>query len=156
MRLLRISVSGLPNFKDVLDIDFIAKQRVDNIDKEQLNYLFSNLYTNPAISFIGINASGKTTILKAISFAVNLLNNEPINSIQSKEILDELDGRCSVCFTVYFYHNEVSYKLETLIGKKINSVDGSTKFVILDENLWSKDIRKIRTKKVFMIFIIQN
>ena len=60
MKILKLEVKGLPLLKNDLSIDFIAWQRVDDDDKEQLYNIFSNIYTNPALSFIGINASGKT------------------------------------------------------------------------------------------------
>ena len=94
MRLLKIFIQNMPRFKGNIDIDFITKQRVAEDDKEKLFNVFSNsntsIYTNQAISFIGLNASGKTTILKAISFVINLLNNEALNNIKSKEILNDL------------------------------------------------------------------
>ena len=103
MRLLKIFIQNMPRFKGDIDIDFITKQRVAEDDKEKLFHVFSNsktsIYTNQAISFIGLNASGKTTILKAISFVINLLNNEALNNIKSKEILNDLSGLSS--FTMY-------------------------------------------------------
>lgn len=90
MKILKIVVNGLPHVKDELNIDFVAQQRVDTYDKEHLFNVFSNIYVNRAISFIGINASGKTTILKTISFVMKLLNNQPINNIESKIIMDDL------------------------------------------------------------------
>lgn len=152
MKLLKLSIDGLPHFKQNLDIDFVAHQRVDDIDKEQLFNVFSNIYMNPALAFIGINASGKTTILKAISFAISLLNNEPINNIQSKELLEDLESKQRAAFRAYFYHSSVVYKLETWIEKKINPLDGSTRFVIMDERLWAKEIRKVKTKKSLYVF----
>ena len=93
MRLLKIFIQDMPRFKGNIDIDFITKQRVAEDDQEKLFNTFSNnytsIYTNQAISFIGLNASGKTTILKAISFVINLLNNEALNNIKSKEILND-------------------------------------------------------------------
>ena len=136
MKLLKLTICGLPNFKDTLDLDFVAQQRVNDRDKEKLYNVFSNIYVNEAISFIGINASGKTTILKAVSFAVSLLNNEAINSIKTKEILDDLQEGQTVTLT-----------LETIISKRINDLDGSAKFIITDERLWSKDSQKIKLKK---------
>ena len=65
-------------------------------EKMRLLKVFSNNYTsiyaNQAISFMGLNASGKTTILKAISFVINLLNNEALNNIKSREILNDFDS----------------------------------------------------------------
>lgn len=147
MKLLKLSVKALPNFKNNLDIDFMAQQRVDDNDKTRLIHLFSNLYTNPIFAFIGINASGKTTILKVLSFAAGLLNNVPVNSMESREILNDMDENKSVVFVAYFHHQNMVYKLQTVIGKKVNHIESSVKFRILDETLWSKDVHKIKTKK---------
>lgn len=147
MKLLKLVMDNLPNFNGTLSIDFLALQRVDEEDKERLYHVFSNIYTNNVLSFIGINASGKTTILKAISFVMKMLNNESINNIQSKEILNDLDVKQNVIITSYFYADGFVNKLETLIGKEVNQIDGSEKFIIVDEKLWAKEITGIKTKK---------
>lgn len=152
MKLLKIVINGLPHFKNELDIDFVALQRVDDYDKERLCNVFSNIYVNKAISFVGINASGKTTILKAISFVMKMLNNESLNNIQSKTILDDLDDNQQVVITTYFYDGNDINKLETSIVKEISDVDGSEKLIIKDEKLWSKDGAKIKTKKSLFDF----
>lgn len=152
MKLLRIVVTGLSLFKNDLDINFIAQQRVDNDDKEYLYHLFStpntNLYTNQAISFIGLNASGKTTILKVVSFIMEMLNNTPITSISSKGVLlDNLGIGHRVTIIVYFYQNNEINKLWSVIEKEIDSVDGGERLIISDEILWTKKIHTISTKK---------
>ena len=152
MKLLKIVINGLPHFKDELNIDFVVLQRVDEYDKERLCSVFSNIYVNKAISFVGINASGKTTILKAISFVMKMLNNESINNIQSRTILDDLDDNQQVTITTYFYDGHDVNKLETSIGKEVSDVDGSEKFIIRDEKLWSKDGTKVKTKKSLFDF----
>ena len=152
MKLLKIVINGLPHFKNELDIDFVALQRVDDYDKERLCNVFSNIYVNKAISFVGINASGKTTILKAILFVMKMLNNESLNNIQSKTILDDLDDNQQVVITTYFYDGNDVNKLETSIVKEISDVDGSEKIIIKDEKLWSKDGTKIKTKKSLFDF----
>ena len=153
MKLLRLKIEGLPHFKDTLDIDFIAKQRVDDDDKERLYNVFSNIYVNKAISFVGINASGKTTILKAISFVMQMLNNEPVNNIHSKTILRDLEESQRVVITSYFYEENCVNKLETCIIKEVHAIDGSERFVIQDETLWSKEIAKVKTKKTVYDFV---
>ena len=152
MKLLKIVINGLPHFKNELDIDFVALQRVDDYDKERLCNVFSNIYVNKAISFVGINAYGKTTILKAISFVMKMLNNESLNNIKSKTILDDLDDNQQVVITIYFYDGHDVNKLETSIVKEISDVDGSEKLIIKDEKLWSKDGAKIKTKKSLFDF----
>lgn len=147
MKLLKLTVKGLPHFKNILDIDFVAQQRVEDDDKERLCNVFSNIYVNEAISFVGINASGKTTILKAISFVMKMLNNESINNIQSKTIMDDLDDKQQVIITSFFFDGTYINKLESSIEKEVNVLDGSEKLIIRDEKLWSKEISKIKTKK---------
>ena len=146
----------MPRFKGNIDIDFITKQRVAEDDQEKLFNTFSNnytsIYTNQAISFIGLNASGKTTILKAISFVINLLNNEALNNIKSKEILNDLSDNKKVKITSFFYNDNSVYKLETHIEKRVNQVDNESKLIITEERLWEKDATKVKTKKSLFEF----
>lgn len=44
---------------------------------------------NSATGFIGINASGKTSVLKVILLALDIINNEPINHIETRDILGD-------------------------------------------------------------------
>lgn len=156
MRLLKIFIQDMPRFKGNIDIDFITKQRVAEDDQEKLFNTFSNnytsIYTNQAISFIGLNASGKTTILKAISFVINLLNNEALNNIKSKEILNDLSDNEKVKITSFFYNDSSVYKLETHIEKRVNQVDNESKLIITEERLWEKDATKVKTKKSLFEF----
>lgn len=156
MRLLKIFIQNMPRFKGNIDIDFITKQRVAEDDQEKLFNTFSNnytsIYTNQAISFIGLNASGKTTILKAISFVINLLNNEALNNIKSKEILNDLSDNEKVKITSFFYNDNSVYKLETHIEKRVNQVDNESKLIITEERLWEKDVTKVKTKKSLFEF----
>lgn len=156
MRLLKIVIQNMPRFKGNIDIDFITRQRVAEDDKEKLFNVISNsntsIYTNPVISFIGLNASGKTTILKAISFVINLLNNEALNNIKSKEILNDLSENENVKIISFFYNDNSIYKLETIIEKKINPVDNEEKLIIMEERLWEKDANKVKTKKSIFDF----
>lgn len=152
MKLLKVKVSGLPQFTEALEIDFLAQQRVDIDKSERLCNLFSNIYINNAIAFIGINASGKTTILKVISFIISLLNNEPVNGIESKDILDNMSVNGNVIFESYFYCNSQINKLVTTIKREINRIDNSEKYLIDSEALWTKNADKIKTKKSIFDF----
>lgn len=152
MKILKLAMQGLPHFSDVLEIEFAARQRVDDDDKEKLYNVFSNIYLNKTLSFVGINASGKTTILKAVSFVLKMLANDSINNIGAREILNDLADGQKVVIEAYFYSGNFINKLETVIEKQINSVDGSGKFVITDEKLWSKECGKVKTKKTLFDF----
>ena len=142
MKLLRIKAKRLPLFKETLDIFFYAKQRIMEDDKENLYNLFSNIYINPTEAIIGINASGKTSALKVILLALNLINNEPINHIDTKEVLGNSKN---VELSVYFYSSENEIcKLKTKISAYEENEERTYK--ITEEYLWKKNVKSIKTK----------
>ena len=153
MKLLKIKIKGLKLFKDELEIDFFAEQRVGPEKNEMLYKLFSNMYINNVIALIGINASGKTSILKAISFVINMLNNEPINKIVYNDILNGINYDDEVIFETYFYSEE-NYinKLRTVVKKENKSQDSENKYIIKEEKLWRKSFSTVKTKKSLFEF----
>ena len=153
MKLLKIKIRGLKLFKDELEIDFFAEQRVGPEKNEMLYKLFSNIYINNVISLIGINASGKTSILKVISFVINMLNNEPINKIVYNDILNGINYEDEVIFETYFYSEE-NYinKLQTVVKRDDKSQDGENKYTIKEEKLWRKNLSAVKTKKSLFEF----
>lgn len=145
MKLLKISVSGLPLFPNKCEIDFLALQRVARDDAEKMGRIFSTssqcFYQNNVLSFIGINASGKTSILKLITFVCRMLSNESINSIPYGEVLDGLNDGQQVTFDVYFYAEDGTLNLlHTIIERSAG------RFVISDEYLKSKSCSKTKNK----------
>ena len=150
MKLLRVTAQGLPLFKEKLDLPFYAQQRVAEEDKINLYSLFSNIYLNPANAFIGINASGKTSVLKVLLLALGIINNEPINHINTKEILGNTE---KAVLNVYFYSETTKEicRLETVITSKNTKVEG-TVYRIDSESLWSKKIEEVTTRKAMLDF----
>ena len=116
MKILRITVNGLPLFKQELDLLFYTQQRVSEDDKEKLYKIEPNYYLHTACAFIGINASGKTSVLKVINLALNILRNEPINHVESRNIL----GGCeNASFKICFFDNKRNICcLETVVKSK--------------------------------------
>lgn len=145
MRLLRIEASGLFLFKDKVVIDFNAEQRVYPDNASMLYNAFGNTYTNNVISFVGVNASGKTTTLKLISFVMSLLNAESINSIETKVILDKTNG---VLLKTFFYDEKSKVcMLETEIGmdeKKEKDIE--KRYIIKAEKLYTRTVSSITSK----------
>ena len=123
MKLLRATAEGLPLFKEKLDICFYAQQRISEEQKEQLHPLFSNVYLNPATGFIGINASGKTSVLKVILLILGIMNNEPINHIDTRDILG--DAKKTV-LNIFFYSetNKEVCRLETVVAARKTKTEG--------------------------------
>ena len=150
MKLLRITAEGLPLFKEKLDLIFYAQQRVRDEDKENLYPLFSNVYLNPANAFIGINASGKTSVLKVILLALGILDNDPINHMATKEILGETE---KAILNIFFYveSTEEICRLETMIASSKSKTEGIT-YKIVSESLWTKETSEVVTRKAMLDF----
>ena len=151
MKILRITAQGLPLFKQDLDIAFYAQQRVSEDDKERLFKLLSkpSVYLHSANAFIGINASGKTSVLKAIQLALSIVNNEPINHVDAKTILG---GTKKAVFHIYFYDaNQNICCLETEItSHKMKT--GDFVYSIVNEKLWEKPGVTVQSRKALTDF----
>ena len=152
MRVLKIVANGLKLFPNNLEIDFTTIQRVRNDKSEMLHKISPQIYQNNAIAFIGINASGKTTTLKVISFIIQMLNNEPINKIENNTILNGLREKDKIIFNIYFSVSSDSiYRLTTIIRSEFSD-EIENKFIIESEQLWKKNIKSIKTKKSIFDF----
>lgn len=150
MKLLRATAEGLPLFKEKLDICFYAQQRISEEQKEQLHPLFSNIYLNPATGFIGINASGKTSVLKVILLILGIMNNEPINHIDTRDILG--DAKKTV-LNIFFYSetNKEVCRLETVVAARKTKTEGII-YSIISERIWSKKTEEIIARKAMLDF----
>lgn len=149
MKILRITVNGLPLFKQELDLLFYPQQRVGEDDKEKLYKIEPNYYLHTACAFIGINASGKTSVLKVINLALNILRNEPINHVESRNILGACErAMLKICFLDK--KNNV-YCLKTVITSK-KAKAGRYVYSIIEEKLWEKPISSVKSKKYLTDF----
>ncbi len=150
MKLLKLTADGLPLFNGKLELVFYAQQRVRDEEKENLYQLFSNVYLNPANAFIGINASGKTSVLKVILLTMGILDNAPINHIAAKDILSESE---KVTLNSFFYIESTKEicRLETVIVSSKSKTDGII-YKILSESLWTKKINEVTTRKGMLAF----
>lgn len=141
MKLLRIQAKGLPLFKQELDLIFYARQRVNDIDKDSLYSLSQNIYLNTANAFIGVNASGKTSIMKVIQLSLAILNNEPVNHCESRQILGNAEEvNLSICF---YAKPEKICRLETVISSRKGNA-GTAEYFIKKEKLWEKSFGGIK------------
>ena len=148
MKILRITVQGLPLFKQELDLVFYTQQRVGEDDKDKLFFLKPNYFLHQAVAFIGINASGKTSVLKAINMALDIINNQPINHSEAKTILGSSQ---KIAYKIYFFDNDSICCLETIISSK-KLKNGVYIYSILEERLWEKPIYAVKSKKYLTDF----
>lgn len=136
MKILRIKVQGLSLYKNIFDISFCAVQRVHKNHLNSVFNLFGNIYVNTVEAFAGINASGKTTALKVVSFTSVLLGAAPLSAEFVPQILD--DGIKTI-FDIDFFLDGKIYHLTSEVIKH-RTQDGKPKVCILSERLWVKSI----------------
>lgn len=149
MKILRITAQGVPLFKEDLDLCFYTQQRVSEDDRDRLYNLADNYYLHSACAFIGINASGKTSVLKVINLALSIVRNEPINHVESRSILGGAE-KAAIC--TYFYDNrKYICCLETVITAK-KAKTGNYIYSILSERRWEKPIYSVKSKKYLTDF----
>lgn len=149
MKVLRIVANGLPLFKQELDLIFYAQQRVRDEDKKNLFSLGQNIYLHMANAFIGINASGKTSVLKVIQLTLSILNNEPINHVEARTILGATE---KAVFNTFFMDKEQNVCcLETEIASR-KGKNGEYTYYILNEKLWEKPLQSVKSKKYLTDF----
>ena len=100
MKILRITAQGLPLFKEDLDISF-CQQRVSEDDREYLYNFNGKYYLHTANAFIGINASGKTSVLKVINLALNIVKMNRLTMWKRKAYLVvQIEPRFARTFTI--------------------------------------------------------
>lgn len=142
MKLLRIEASGFYLFENNFSISFLAKQRVTD-DDVSLHRLFKKGDLNPINALIGVNASGKTSTLKLISLAIDLLNFTPLKYIKYQSLFSEgKDHR--LC--IYFYTEDgMLHKLDSRIRFSDES-GAEDNLYFTEEYLYSKKVSSITSK----------
>lgn len=160
MKLLYITIDGLSLFNDGLEIDFIARQKVTDSNEAGLSNLVGNVYKQDVLGIIGINASGKTTALRWISFVLDVylkegkvtdskyhtLLNDPSISIEAY-FADE-GYLYKICSEIIYENDEYIFKDEILFKKKIlKSVNRST---LLDFNHKNIEFTRSEQQSLFL------
>lgn len=149
MKLLKMAVNGLTLFKGTVNIDFFAEQRVSSDNNEMVSPCFGSVYTNNVMSIVGINAAGKTSLLKVISFVIEFINGESVNNINNKDILKDSE---KIEITVFFFDpgNGVCKLESEIIRIKDNEID--YRYIINSERLWVKKTSRVKSKKDLFLF----
>ena len=145
IKLIRLSASGLNLLKEKVDIDFFAEQRVLSDRLGMVSNLFGRVYTNNVISLVGINASGKTTILKLIVLCFDFINGKSLNSIDYNDIFTNSEN--IQINTTFYVENEGVYHLASAIGK-VKTIDLDEEYIIKNEKLYFKKYLPFRRKKI--------
>ncbi|WP_295156755.1 AAA family ATPase [Selenomonas sp. AE3005] len=149
VNILRIVYDNVKLYKDNrFEVNFIATDRVS--DPEQVYQIYGNVYSQKMVALAGINASGKTSALKLIHWAMTIvLQNDSLNenSIYGRDFVQ--DG---TILTVDFYCDNKFYELRSEIC--INKVEGTSqqRLYFKDEWIYVKEKSKVHKKNDCLSF----
>lgn len=148
MKLLRIEFDNVNRFENQkFAIDFLSQKKVFKYEKEE-NIVFpinNNVNSLNTLAFVGINATGKTTVLKLIVEILKIyIENESLDyESDLKNYFDQ-----TIDFTVYLSGNENIYKIISRVEKNTKSQE----LYFVKEQLFVKKLLKAESKQGFLNF----
>ncbi len=139
MKLLKVIASGYKNCTEHFSIDFLARSKKTEEDKEyELLEIADQLYVFSTMAVIGKNASGKTSAIELLDCCYDILSKFRL------EYLDfEFDG---VKLEMYFYEEGYVYYYSTKLRK---SAADEKKSIFTEQYLFRKKYFKSKTKEIF-------
>ena len=146
MKILRVEYQHISLFNDGLVVDFTASNKV--VDKSQVYDVSKTLYLQKVIAFAGINATGKTTVLRLVDFAMNLLSD---NNYLDKVLMKYGLFKDNTKIIIDFIENDCMYRLESTIGiqeqNKENALKPTKAYYYKEEKIYKKKIASVTIKK---------
>ena len=149
VRILRILYENIRLYKENrFEINFTATDRVSS--PEQVYQVHKNVYSQKMIALAGINASGKTSALKLIHWAMTIvLKNNSLNEnlFYGRDFIK--DGTRLI---VDFYCDNKFYELQSEIGFEKEAGSKRNRLYFKDEWIYVKEKSKVHTKKDYLVF----
>lgn len=141
MKILKIEFENLAHFLDgKCSVDLMATDRV--MDSSGLYQVAGGIKVHNTIVFVGLNATGKTTILRLLRAAMqSLLYKADLNPLFSANEMIQ-DG---TILRMLFFHQGKYYLLESTIG--IREEHGARYAYYKEELLYEKRKAKVRAKR---------
>lgn len=163
MRLLHFEVEGASLFKDeVLALDFIA---TDRVTKQESSIVLGDvtrvgdigaIFSLNVVGIAGVNASGKTTLLNLLRFALTQLAGT--YEMREFSLPQRRLGKLNKTFTLrsVFWHEGAYYLIESEIERLASdwifaAEDMRGSYVYTDETVWSLSVQ--RPKRSMLIDI---
>lgn len=148
VKALRITCEGLTLYQDgLLEVDFIADKRTSQSDIEDnvVEPLFSRIYKLNTLSFIGVNASGKSTTMNVLSDVLYIyLGNRGLDL--TSYLKNQMNDSLKVTSYLFDENADVLYKIESIIKKNNNNLTFG------NELLYRKNISSSITKDTIFNF----
>lgn len=146
-RILKLRINGIILYdQDILEIDFTNNQRVySERNNDNLYNLFSTIHVSRIMPFVGVNASGKTSTTRLISWILKVyFHNMSINIISLSHTGIERLFNDNLTVTVYFSTNEMIYCIDTEFAWNDTR---RNKLIIKDEKIHSRKINSTITSQ---------
>ena len=156
MKALKIVVNGLSNFESkTLNVDFITSKKVNSYEaNNNVKPLFNSIYKQNSMSFVGINATGKTTTLEIIESLLSIyIDNDSISfhGNLAKNFSDKLK------VTMYLLDEKEDniYLVNSTVMKESND-STEPKLYFYDEDLYTRKVNKRVNRKNIFNFELYN
>lgn len=149
--LLKIVIVDHPLFKSNTEFSLINQSKVTPNNSAHLTPLINNIWSNNLIAIAGINATGKTMLMKTIIGLLELiLGNKSIDQTPLRHVLF---GNKPISFEIYFLSsNQKVYKDRIQFSK----ISNSFKWYISSERIFGKKVGKTIAKKKIFTFEDKN
>lgn len=141
MKIICVEFENLKQFENgKFRVDFVATDRV--LKKSELFKISSTVATQNIIGFVGLNATGKTTALRLLKTALDIvIRNEDLNSAITSSLI--VDG---TIIRTTFFHKGVYYQLESVVGCHDDAEDRTQRFYYKKEVLRTKRNAKVYSR----------
>lgn len=142
MKILCVEFENLRYFQDgKFKVEFFATDKV--FSENNLYQVFKAVYTQNILCFIGLNATGKTTALRLLNDAMNIvIRNSDLSSLETTNVIQ--DG---TILRITFFHNNGFYQLESVIGcREANNSMAQPQYFYREETLYYKSAVSSRKK----------
>lgn len=145
MRILKIAYENIGLFNDGFEVDLIATDKV--VDDSQVFPVYNSIYKQNVMGFVGINATGKTSTLKLIDVALDIvLDHRGLDDLNiPKGIIGE-----ETVLKVYFFYRNAFYKFIAMIGLKGDANGDANKessYYFRDEIVYQKNKSMVTSRK---------
>lgn len=151
MKVLRIEYEGLRGFiEGKICVDLMATGRVR--EKGAMEEVGSNIFSLPAVALAGINASGKTTLLRLIFLALGIVcQRKSLHEFPNFHCMESVMPEGSVMRVTYV--KDMCYQLTVTFGWQDGDTDdGVRKCIIREEVLRSKSLKSMGSRKKLFVF----
>lgn len=147
LAILNIKFNKINIFDKIINFDFFTNDKV--FDREGTSNISKSVNSNNVISIVGLNAVGKTTLLKIIHFILEIIiNNKSLNEIKNL-LFFSMD---SFSYEVTFYQNNTFHKISSFVERDVD-VKNELKIKYKNEYLKSVSKSKIKSKVDLKKFI---